>query len=123
GSFQNLPGAVVQANANYTALPSGVIPGSISGANPFIPFKAVQIVQPGQLYIERLNQLDLRLSKIFRINNTRTNINFDFYNVTNSNSIIGENFAYTPPGVIPGWTSPTSILLPRLFKISAQFDF
>ncbi|HEY1305907.1 MAG TPA: carboxypeptidase regulatory-like domain-containing protein [Vicinamibacterales bacterium] len=123
GSLQNLPGAVVQANANYTGLPPGAIPGSISGAYPFIPFKAVQIVDPGQLYVERLNQIDLRLSKIFRINSTRTNINFDFYNVMNSNSIIGENFAYTPPGVIPGWTSPTSILLPRLFKISAQFDF
>ena len=56
-TFQNLPGAVVQSNANY-----GVIPG-VAGPGPFIPFQAFQIVDPGELYVERLNQLDLRLSK------------------------------------------------------------
>ena len=129
GTFQNLPGAVVQANANYTALPPGIIPGTISSATlgpQYIPFKAVQIVAPGELYVERLNQIDLRLAKIFRFNKTRTSVNFDFYNVLNSNSITGANFAYssTIPGPgRPGWLSPTTILTPRLFKISAQFDF
>ena len=112
GTFQNLPGAVVQANANY-----GVIPG-VAGPGPFIPFKAFQIVEPGQLYVERLNQLDLRLSKILRFGGTKTAVNFDFYNVMNANSVLGENAAYGA-----AWRTPTSILLPRLFKISAQFDF
>ncbi len=112
-TLQNLPGAVVQSNANF-----GVIPG-IAGFNPaFIPFKAFNIVAPGELYVERLNQLDLRLSKIFRMGGTRTNLNFDFYNMLNANSVIGENFAYGP-----AWRAPTSILTARLFKISAQFDF
>jgi hypothetical protein len=117
GTFQNLPGAVVSSNANF-----GVIPG-VAGAGPFVPFKAFQIVEPGQLYVERLNQIDLRLAKLFRIGRTRTSVNFDFYNVTNSNSVLGENSAYTAPNIVPGWRSPTSILLPRLFKLSAQFDF
>jgi hypothetical protein len=120
GTFQNLPGAVVQANANY-----GVIPG-VAGPGPFIPFKAFQIVDPGSLYVERLNQLDLRLAKVFRFGRTRTNINFDFYNALNANSVLSENFAYSSivpgPGV-SGWRSPTSILLPRLFKVGVQFDF
>jgi hypothetical protein len=73
--------------------------------------------------VERLNQIDLRLAKLFRIGGTRTSVNFDFYNVTNSNSVLGENSAYTAPNIVPGWRSPTSILLPRLFKLSAQFDF
>jgi carboxypeptidase family protein len=130
GTFQNLPGAVVQGNTNFTALPPGVIPGTVSGAGlplQYIPFKAVQIVAPGELYVERLNQIDLRIAKIFRLRGgARTNINFDFYNVLNSNSITGANFAYssTIPGPgRPGWLSPTSILTPRLFKIGAQFDF
>jgi hypothetical protein len=116
GTFQNLPGGVVQSNANYGLF-------GTAGAGPFVPFKAFQIVEPGQLYVERLNQIDLRLSKLFRLGGTRTAVNFDFYNVTNSNSVLSENFAYSAPNVIPGWRSPTSILLPRLFKISAQFDF
>jgi hypothetical protein len=117
GTFQNLPGAVVQSNANY-----GVIPG-VAGSGPFVPFKAFQIVEPGELYVERLNQLDLRLAKLFRFGGTRTSVNFDFYNVLNANSVLSENSAYTSPGIVPGWRSPTTILLPRLFKLSAQFDF
>ena len=116
GTFQNLPGGVVQSNANYGLF-------GTAGAGPFIPFKAFQLVEPGELYIERLNQIDFRVSKLFRFGTTRTAVNFDFYNVTNSNSVLSENFAYSAPNVIPGWRSPTSILLPRLFKISAQFDF
>jgi len=111
GTLQNLPGAVVQSNANYGLF-------GTAGAGPFIPFKAFQIVEPGQLYVERLSQLDLRMSKLFRFGGTKTAVNFDFYNVTNSNSVLGENFAYGAT-----WRTPTSILLPRLFKISAQFDF
>jgi hypothetical protein len=117
GTFQNLPGAVVQANANY-GVTAGIIPGVLPSAYPFVPFKAFQIVEPGAQFIERLNQIDFRASKIFRIGATRTALNFDFYNVTNSNSVLGENFAYGP-----AWRAPTSIVLPRLFKISAQFDF
>ena len=115
GTWQNLPGAVVQANANY-----GVIPG-IAGPGPFVPFQAFQIEKPGEQFIERLNQIDLRFAKLFRYGSTKTALNFDFYNVTNSNSVLGENFAYGAGGA--GWRTPTSILLPRMFKIGAQFDF
>jgi len=117
GTFQNLPGAVVQANANY-GVTAGIIPGALPSAYPFVPFQAFQIVDPGASYVERLNQIDFRVSKILRFGTTRTNVNFDFYNVTNSNSVLGENFAYGP-----AWRAPTSIVLPRLFKFSAQFDF
>jgi hypothetical protein len=117
GTFQNLPGALVEAQASY-----GVIPGIFNSADPrFIPFKTFQLAEPGSLFVERLNQIDLRLSKIFRFSSTKTAINFDFYNVTNSNSVIGENFAYGAGGA--GWRQPASILLPRMFKIGAQFDF
>jgi len=119
-SFQNLPGAVVQSNANYSAIPG--FPGA-AGSGPFFPFQAVQIVEPGSLYVERLNQIDLRFAKLLRFGRTRTSVNFDFYNVTNSNSVLSENPAYSAPNIIPGWRSPTTILLPRLFKFSAQFDF
>jgi len=36
----------------------------------------------------------------------------------NANSVIGENFTYGTT-----WRQPTSILIPRLFKIGVQFDF
>jgi hypothetical protein len=58
------------------------------------------------------------MSKLFRLNTTRTSINFDFYNVLNSNSVINENITYGA-----AWRTPQLILLPRIFKLSAQFDF
>ena len=54
-------GAVVESNANY-----GVIPG-VAGPGPFVPFKTFQIVEPGELFVERLNQLDFRVAKVFRV--------------------------------------------------------
>lgn len=107
GTIQNLPGAVVSSNYNVGG---GLFPGG--------PFQTFNIVEPGALFVERLNQIDLRFAKIFRFSSTRTSVNFDFYNILNSNSVIGENSTFGT-----GWRTPTSILLPRLFKIGVQFDF
>jgi hypothetical protein len=38
--------------------------------------------------------------------------------VLNSNSVINENITYGA-----AWRTPQLILLPRIFKLSAQFDF
>jgi hypothetical protein len=65
-----------------------------------------------------MRQLDFRMSKLFRVGTTRTSVNFDFFNVLNSNSVINENITYGAT-----WRAPQLILLPRIFKLSAQFDF
>ena len=117
GTFQNLPGVGVNANAN-------VVSGSTDLGRPFSggPFRSFNIVDAGDLYVERLNQLDFRVSKIFRYGATRTNINFDLYNVFNANSVIAENSSYAAPPST-AWRTPQTILLPRLFKIGVQLDF
>ena len=46
------------------------------------------------MFIERLNQIDFRVAKLFRLGTTRTSINFDFYNIMNSNSVLTENATY-----------------------------
>jgi hypothetical protein len=43
--------------------------------------------------------------------------NFDIYNAMNGNPVRAVNAAYA------SWLVPTGILDPRLFKLSAQFDF
>lgn len=123
GTFQNLPGVNVSANANTCS--GALIPGLCTAGNTTLgrgfsgaPFRVFGIVNPGALYVERLNQIDFRVAKIFKLARTRTSVNFDFYNVTNSGSVIGEGSTYGTT-----WRTPTSMLLPRLFKISAQFDF
>ena len=117
GTFQNLPGVGVNANAN-------VVPASTDLGRSFSagPFRSINIVEAGELFVERVNQLDFRVSKIFRYGATRTSINFDLYNLFNANSVIAENSTYTAPPST-AWRTPQTILLPRLFKISAQLDF
>jgi hypothetical protein len=115
GTFQNQPGAQLDANgaivSGDTSLGRAFSPPA--GANRFF-----NLVEAGEIYIERLNQIDLRVAKLFRVAGTRTSINFDFYNITNSNSVLTENATFGN-----AWRRPQSILLPRLFKLSAQFDF
>jgi len=115
-TFQNLPGPLVTANyiaTNAVIQPSLGRPLAGGAANT-----TVNLVQPGSIYGERLNELDLRLSKDFRFGGQRLfRANLDIYNVMNSNPVRAVNTAYA------SWLVPTSILDPRLFKISAQFDF
>ena len=122
GTFQNQPGAQINANATTC---SGPLTGSCTAATTNLgrafsggATRSINIIPAGEVYIERLSQIDLRFAKLFRFNGTRTSINFDFYNVMNSNSVLTENQVFGTP-----WRTPQSILLPRLFKLSAQFDF
>ena len=69
------------------------------------------------MYGERLNQLDLRFTKIFRLGRARTAVNFDLANALNGNAVRTVNNNYV------AWLVPQSILDARLFKISAQVDF
>jgi hypothetical protein len=85
----------------------------------------VNLVAPGTMYNDGLNQLDLRFAKIFRLGSTRTTINFDIYNATNANTILTLNNGFVPSatGGQATWQVPTAILQPRFWKIGAQFDF
>jgi hypothetical protein len=90
-----------------------------------IPIQFLNIVEPGALYGDRLTSIDLRLGKILRFGNSRTAVNFDVYNLFNSNTTEVFQRNYTAPNSIPRSTylDPLQIMSARFFKISAQFDF
>ena len=77
----------------------------------------VNVVEPGTMYGERLNQLDFRFSKILKYARTRTSLNLDLYNALNANTVLTQNNSYAV------WQQPQTILLARFTKISVQFDF
>ena len=77
----------------------------------------VNLVAPGTMYGERLNQLDLRFGKVLRFGRTRTTVNLDLYNALNANTVLSQNNNFA------AWQVPTSILTARFAKISVQFDF
>jgi len=114
-TFQSLPGPQVTANyvaGNAQIQPSLGRPLSGGAANA-----TINIVEPGTMYGQRLNQLDLRFGKLLRFDRLRASINFDLYNALNGSAITSQNNNYA------AWQVPLSILDARLFKISAQVDF
>ena len=115
-TLQNLPGPLVAAN--YIATNAVIQPSLGRPLSGGVANATINLVTPGTMYGERLNQLDVRLSKDFRFGARRLiRANLDIYNVMNSSPVRSVNSAYA------SWLVPTAILDPRLFKISAQLDF
>ena len=79
---------------------------------------AVNILNPGQMYGERITQLDLRFAKLLRYGKTRMNVGVDVYNALNSNVPLTYITVYGAT-----WGRPNSVLDARFAKISAQIDF
>ena len=77
----------------------------------------MNLVDPGTIYGDRLEQLDLRFTKIIRVGRLRSSLNLDIYNAFNSNVVRSVNNTYS------AWQRPTAILDARLFKLGAQIDF
>jgi hypothetical protein len=122
-TFQSLPGIPITANyvaTNAEIAPSlgrdlgqcrGVVPctGTVTIANLFAP---------NTVFDDRLNQVDLRLSKRINIARTRVTAMFDVYNLLNASTITSLNTRYGSQ-----WLQPLAILPARLFKVGAQVDF
>jgi len=81
----------------------------------------VNMVAPGTLYGDRINELDLRFAKVLRFNGTRTRISLDMYNALNAAPTLTYNQTYSP--TTTSWLTPTSVLAARVMKIGASFEF
>ena len=115
GTFQSIPGPEVRADYNLPTALAGTSLGRPLSGNAVN--QTVAAIKPLSLYGERLNQVDLRLAKIFRVGSTRTAVNLDIFNVFNVNTVITENPNYL------AFRRPTGIVLARFLKIGATFDF
>jgi hypothetical protein len=114
-TFQSFPGPLILANylaTNAVVQPALGRPLSGGAAN-----MSVNLIEPGTMYGEQANQIDLRFAKIFRLGRARTAVNLDLYNALNANPILQQNNSFA------SWQVPQRILNARLFKISAQVDF
>ena len=117
GAFQSLPGPQVAANRVVT-------PAQTTLGRPFTNAAnlTLNLVDPGTLYGERLNQLDFRIAKVFPWGRSRTAVNFDLYNAFNVSAVLTENPAYSGTA-LNQWRVPTSIVTARFAKFSVQVDF
>jgi hypothetical protein len=117
-ALQSIPGP--QIAATYTATNAQIAPslGRNLAAGPNAT-ATVQLIAPGTLYSDRLNQLDLRLARTFRVGGgRRLQGQFDLYNLLNVGPALGLNNTYGS-----AWLTPTVLPIGRMAKLGVQFDF
>jgi hypothetical protein len=118
-SFQSKPGAMLAANE---VIPAATIAQSLGRAPAGnVANVTVNLIAPGTLYGDRVNELDLRFAKLLRFGNTRTRISLDLYNALNSAAVLAYNNTYSPTATT--WLTPTSVLAARVAKIGASIEF
>jgi Carboxypeptidase regulatory-like domain len=117
-TMQSKPGAMLAANY---AVPTADVVASLnrplSGNAPNV---TVNLVAPGTIYGSRLNQLDVRVGKNFRLARSQALVALDIYNALNSSAVLTYNNTYVPGGP---WLQPQSILTPRVFRVTAELRF
>jgi hypothetical protein len=121
GNFQSLPGPAIQAGVIYTGAQLAPALGRpfTAGATGQ---KTVNAFIPNTVFGDRLNQLDIRFSKIFKIGKGTLDANFDFYNAFNSDASLTLTNAYN--GTNGGaWLKPTAIIQGSIFKAGIRWDF
>jgi hypothetical protein len=85
--------------------------------------KTVNLVAVGDNYgFQNLNQLDMRASKRFTLNQVRLRLDFDPYNIFNSDWPFSVTNTFST-ATSSAWLRPTNVLQARFFKIGAGFDF
>ena len=122
-TFQNLPG--IPITASYVATNARIAPslgrnlgqcGTAATCNGTVTVAILSA--PNTLLGDRLNQVDVRLSKRIDVGRARVMGMLDVYNLFNASTITAVN---TRDG--PAWLQPLAILPARLFKVGAQLDF
>jgi hypothetical protein len=83
----------------------------------------LNLIEPGTQWGDRLNQFDLRFSKILSLPKGRVDLNFDLYNAFNSDAITIPLNSVGPVGVPFGYGFPLQAIPPRFAKLSARWDF
>jgi hypothetical protein len=130
GSWQGYPGVPTGTNrqdGEYTAASNRVIDPSLNVNyvvdRTIVPSLTqssvtVPLLEPGVKYLDRWNQIDLRFAKRFSYRRARMQVQFDIFNLLNSNNILSQVETYGP-----SLDRPMSILQGRLFAIGAQLNF
>jgi hypothetical protein len=116
-TFQNLPGIPLLASAVF---PSSAVRASLGRDLAAGPGGTVQVdlIKPQTVFDDRVNQIDFRVNKTFKIGNKRLQGMLDIYNIMNTNTVTGAVGSYGP-----AWLRATQVMGGRLFRLGTQFDF
>jgi hypothetical protein len=116
GTLQSLPGPQIVATNVYNNTNRGTL---TTLGRPFTNAQAtINTIEPASAWGDRLNQIDLRFTKIVNVGKGRIDFNVDLYNAFNSDAVITELGS-----IGPVWRLPTSVIQPRFVKFAARWDF
>jgi len=120
GTLQSIPGPQIAANFNASnASVQSSLGRPLSGGAVNV---TANLIAPGTLFGDRLNQLDLRFGKILKAGRQRANVHLDLYNVLNSSAVQQLSNAYPGSATIP-WMAPQVLVVGRFAKLGVQYDF
>jgi hypothetical protein len=117
-TFQSKPGPML--TANYAVPNADVVPSLGRNLSGNAANVTVNLVEPGTMYGDRINELDFRVAKTLRYRRLRLLLAMDTYNALDSSAVLSYNSAFVPGGT---WPQPTTIMTPRLIKITGEVDF
>jgi hypothetical protein len=116
-TYQNLPGIPYYAsfpfkNADISpSLGRNLAAGTAATVN-------VDLIAPMTQFEDRIQQLDLRFARTFKITGKSVEPEFDIYNALNASPILSVNNNYGA-----AWRTPTQILSGRLLKFGLKVTF
>jgi hypothetical protein len=119
----NFPGIASQSlAANWLVSNAVVAPALGRPLAGNATLASINVVEPGVMYGDRLNQLDFRVSKILRFDNRRLNVGVDVFNLFNTNAVYAyfQTLNIATPAT---YLQPASLVSARFAKVSVQFDF
>jgi carboxypeptidase family protein len=96
--------------------------GQCRGAPTCTGTLTIDMVPPNTVFEDRVNLVDLRLTRTFRLTRIRVRGNADVYNLFNASDVLNMTTRFS--GTTGGqWLQPIQILGGRMFKFSGQLDF
>ena len=116
-TIQSTPGPEVTASyaATNAEIRSSLGRNLAAGANATV---LLELIPPGTMYAERLNQVDFRVTKTFKLGNARLQGMVDVFNMLNASPFVRVQNRFGP-----AWQTPTQTLIGRLIKFGGQIDF
>ncbi|PYR29141.1 MAG: hypothetical protein DMF98_00845, partial [Acidobacteria bacterium] len=81
----------------------------------------IDLIPVNTLFDDRIQQLDLRVSRTFSMGRAKVQGNVDIYNVFNASTILNEQTRYSTQN--NQWLNAIQIMGARLLKLSAQLTF
>lgn len=116
GTFQSSPGSTLDANwAVPLSTISQILGRPAQGTGNSL---SINLLKPGEMRGERVNQIDFRVGKRLRYGRMRSNISVDIYNLLNPDTILNQSGTFGTT-----WLRPTSIMTARTAKFTIQHDF